>query len=462
MAIRLTEKPTEPARKLFGTDGIRGVANVYPMTGELMLKLGRAVAYTIKRGNHRHRVLIGKDTRVSGYMLETALASGLCSMGVDVLLCGPLPTPAISQLTVSMRADAGAVISASHNPYEDNGIKFFSADGFKLPDEVEADIEDLIANDKLHHLRPVATSIGKAFRIDDAAGRYIVYAKGCFPKHLTLDGLTIVVDCAHGAAYRVAPAVLEELGAKVIVVGNTPDGRNINRGFGALHPETMCKIVKKTGAHIGIALDGDADRVIISDEKGNVVDGDAVMAICGLDLLKRKALPKRTVVATVMSNMGLDQAIEKAGGRVVRTRVGDRYVVEEMRRSGYAFGGEQSGHLIFLQNATTGDGTVAALALLAVMQESGKPISELAKCMDVFPQSQLGLQVREKPELGSLPGVMRAIRDVEKKLGAKGRVLVRYSGTEPKVRVLVEGPEQKTIDHYANQISAELKKAIGA
>src|SRR5437764_1295942 len=307
MAVRLAEKPVEPARKLFGTDGIRGTANVYPMTGELMLQLGRAVAFLIKRGNHRHRIVIGKDTRLSGYMLETALAIGLCSMGVDVLLCGPLPTPAISNLTVSMRADAGAVISASHNPYDDNGIKFFSADGFKLPDEVEADVEDLIANDKLHHLRPTATSIGKAFRIDDAAGRYIVYAKNTFPKELTLEGLTIVVDCAHGAAYRVAPAVLEELGAKVIVIGAQPDGKNINRGFGALHPDTMCKAVKKTGANLGIALDGDADRLIVSDENGKVVDGDAVMAVCGVDLIRRKALPKKTLVGTVMSNLGLDQ-----------------------------------------------------------------------------------------------------------------------------------------------------------
>jgi len=461
MALRLAEKPVEPARRLFGTDGIRGTANVYPMTGELMLQLGRAVAYLIKRGNHRHRVVIGKDTRLSGYMLETALASGLCSMGVDVLLCGPLPTPAISNLTLSMRADAGAVISASHNPYLDNGIKFFSADGFKLPDEVEAEIEDLIANDKLNHLRPTATSIGKAYRIDDAPGRYIVYVKNTFPRHLTLEGLTIVVDCAHGAAYRVAPAVLEELGARVIVIGNQPDGKNINRGFGALHPETMCKVVKKSGANLGIALDGDADRLIVSDEHGKVVDGDAVMAVCGLDLIRRRALPKKTVVATVMSNLGLDQAIEGAGGRVVRTRVGDRYVVEELRKNGYGFGGEQSGHLIFLEHATTGDGTVAALSLLRVMVQSGRRISELAGCMQVFPQSQLNLPVREKPELGSLSGVMRAVRDAEKKLGKEGRVLVRYSGTEQKVRVLVEGQDQKTIDAFAAQIGSELKKAIG-
>ena len=462
MALRLTEKPSEPARRLFGTDGIRGVANVHPMTGEMMLKLGRALAHIIKRGTHRHRVVIGKDTRLSGYMLEQALASGICSMGVDVLLCGPLPTPAISYLTVSMRADAGAVISASHNPYQDNGIKFFSRDGFKLPDDIEMKIEELIANDELHHLRPTATNIGKAFRIEDAGGRYVVFAKSTFPKDLTLEGLTIVVDCGHGAAYRVAPSVLQELGAKVITIGAEPDGKNINRGFGALHPETVCKAVLKTGADLGIALDGDADRLIVADEKGRVVDGDAVMAICGLDLLRRRALPKKTVVATVMSNLGLDQCIAKAGGRVVRTRVGDRYVVEEMRKNGYSFGGEQSGHLIFLEHATTGDGTVAALALLSVMVQSQKPISELAKVMDIYPQAQLSLEVREKPELGSLPAVMRVIRDVEKKLGDDGRMLVRYSGTEPKVRVLVEGPEKKVIEGLAEGIAAELKKAIGA
>jgi phosphoglucosamine mutase len=462
MALRLTDKPSEPARRLFGTDGIRGVANVHPMTGEMMLQLGRAVAYLIRNGSHRHRVVIGKDTRLSGYMLETALASGICSMGVDVLICGPLPTPAISQLTVSMRADAGAVISASHNPYQDNGIKFFSRDGFKLPDEIEMKIEELIANDELHHLRPTATNIGKAFRIEDAGGRYVVFAKSTFPKDLTLEGLTIVVDCGHGAAYRVAPSVLQELGAKVITIGAEPDGKNINKGFGALHPETVCKAVVKTGADLGIALDGDADRLIVADEKGKVVDGDAVMAICGLDLLRRKALPKKTVVATVMSNLGLDQCVARAGGRVVRTRVGDRYVVEEMRKNGYSFGGEQSGHLIFLEHATTGDGTVAALALLSVMVQSGKPISELATVMDVYPQAQLNLAVREKPELGSLPAVMRVIGDVEKKLGKDGRVLVRYSGTEPKVRVLVEGPDKKLIESYAGGIAAELKKAIGA
>ena len=449
-------------RTLFGTDGIRGVANVHPMTGEMMLQLGRAVAHLIKKGDHRHRVVIGKDTRLSGYMLETALASGLCSMGVDVLICGPLPTPAIANLTVSMRADAGAVISASHNPYQDNGIKFFARDGFKLPDETEAQIERMIASDELHKLRPTATDIGKAFRIDDAAGRYVVFAKSTFPKELTLEGLTIVVDCAHGAAYRVAPAVLQELGAKVITIGAAPDGKNINAGVGALHPENVCKAVLKHKADLGLALDGDADRLIVADENGNVIDGDAVMAICGLDMLRRKALAKKTLVATVMSNLGLDRALEKAGGKVVRTGVGDRYVVEEMRRKGYVFGGEQSGHLVFLEHATTGDGTVAALALLRVMVQQQKPASELASCMEIYPQSQLNMAVREKPALDSLKGVMAAIRDAEKKLGKDGRVLVRYSGTESKVRVLVEGPEKKLIDGFAATIGGELKKSIGA
>jgi len=451
-----------PTRTLFGTDGIRGVANVHPMTGEMMLELGRALAHLIKKGEHRHRVVIGKDTRLSGYMLETALASGLCSMGVDVLICGPLPTPAIANLTVSMRADAGAVISASHNPYQDNGIKFFARDGFKLPDETEAQIEQLISSDELRKLRPTATEIGKAFRIDDAAGRYVVFAKSTFPKELTLDGLTIVVDCAHGAAYRVAPAVLQELGAKVIAIGAAPDGKNINDGVGALHPENVCRAVVKHKADLGLALDGDADRLIVADHTGRVIDGDAVMAICGLDMLKRKALPKKALVATVMSNLGLDRAMESAGGKVVRTQVGDRYVVEEMRRRGYVFGGEQSGHLVFLDHATTGDGTVAALALLRVMVREGKSAAELARCMEIYPQSQLNMAVREKPPLDSLGLVMKAIRDAEKKLGKEGRVLVRYSGTEAKVRVLVEGPEKKLIDGFAQAIGGELRRAIGA
>jgi phosphoglucosamine mutase len=459
MAMKFNAPPG--SRRLFGTDGVRGVANVYPMTTEVAMQLGRAVAYLMRNGKHRHRVVIGKDTRLSGYMLEQALAAGICSMGVDVMLVGPLPTPGIAFITQSMRADAGAVISASHNPYQDNGIKFFSRDGFKLPDEMEMKIEELIASDSLDSMRPTATKIGKATRIEDAIGRYVVFLKNTFPKELTLDGLTIVVDCAHGAAYKVAPAVFEELGAKVIPLGVDPDGKNINAKVGALHPENMARCVVKHGAHLGIALDGDADRVIVCDEKGKIVDGDAIMAICARELNERKLLAKKTLVSTVMSNMGLEQAMTSIGCKVVRTRVGDRYVVEEMRRNGYTFGGEQSGHLIFLDHATTGDGAIAALNLLAVMVKSGKPVSELARFLTVFPQTQVNVVVKEKRELGELPTVMRAIRDVEGKLGKSGRVLVRFSGTEAKARVLVEGPDAKQCDAFANQIASELKKALG-
>jgi phosphoglucosamine mutase len=462
------QKPSAPAsttRRLFGTDGVRGVANVHPMTAEMALQLGRALAYVVRNGSHRHRIVIGKDTRLSGYMLEQAIASGICSMGVDVMLSGPLPTPGIAFLTESMRADAGVVISASHNPYQDNGIKFFSRDGFKLPDEVELEIERLVLGEKgiedFHRLRPTATRIGKAKRIDDAIGRYVVFLKSLLPKDLTLDGLTLVVDCAHGAAYHVAPAVFEELGAKVIPFGVRPDGKNINDGCGAVHPEGMAKAIVKHGAQLGLALDGDADRVILADEKGRVVDGDAIMAILGRDLLRQKTLAKRTVVATVMSNLGLERALAPAGGKVVRTAVGDRYVVEEMRRSGYNFGGEQSGHLIFLDHVTTGDGVAAALSVLAVMQREGKPLSELARCFDPVPQALVNVLVREKRPLAELPAVTRAIASVEKALGEEGRVLVRFSGTENKVRVLVEGTDAKKIRLHAEGIADELRKALG-
>lgn len=447
-------------RKLFGTDGVRGVANAYPMTAEIALQLGRALAYTIRNGRHRHRVVIGKDTRLSGYMLEGALMSGLCSMGVDALLVGPMPTPGISYLVQSMRADAGAVISASHNPYQDNGIKFFGRDGFKLPDETEAQLETLIFDQTIDHLRPTATKVGKAFRIDDAGGRYVVYLKSKFPRELTLEGLTIVLDCANGAAYKVAPMVFEELGAKVIRLGITPDGKNINQGAGALHPERVARAVVKHKAHIGLALDGDADRLIVADEKGNVVDGDAIMAICGRHLLARKQLAKKTVVATVMSNMGLDLAMSEVGGRVVRTAVGDRYVVERMRKHGYNFGGEQSGHLVFLDHATTGDGIVAGLSILAVMLEAGKPLSELAQVFSPVPQTLLNLKVKERRELDELPTVLKTIRGVELKLGDDGRVLVRFSGTEAKARVLVEGPDADRNEAFAQEIGEALTRAL--
>ena len=458
------------ARRLFGTDGVRGVANVHPMTAEMALQLGRALAYLVRSGPHRHRIVVGKDTRLSGYMLEQAIASGICSMGVDVMLTGPLPTPGIAFLTESMRADAGVVISASHNPYQDNGIKFFSRDGFKLPDELEVQVERLVLDsdtgddagaEDFRALRPTAARVGKAKRIDDAIGRYVVFLKSIFPKDLTLDGLTVVVDCAHGAAYHVAPAVFEELGAKVIPLGVKPDGSNINDGCGAVHPEGMARAVQKHGADLGLALDGDADRVILADEQGRIVDGDAIMALVGRDLIRQGTLAKRTVVATVMSNVGLERALAPVRGRVVRTAVGDRYVVDEMRRSGYNFGGEQSGHLIFLDHVTTGDGVAAALNVLAVMQREGRPLSELARCFEPVPQALVNVAVRQKRPLQELPGVSRAIAAVERALGGDGRVLVRFSGTENKARVLVEGPDAKRIRAHADAIAGELRKALG-
>ncbi|MFT3836002.1 MAG: phosphoglucosamine mutase [Myxococcaceae bacterium] len=446
--------------KLFGTDGVRGVANVFPMTAEVAMQLGRALGHLILNGNHRHRVIIGKDTRLSGYLLEQALSAGFLSMGIDVEQVGPMPTPAVANLTTSMRADAGAVISASHNPYQDNGIKFFWRDGFKLPDETEAKIEEMIASHSIDDVRPTATKIGKAIRMDDAQGRYIVFLKNTFPRELTLEGLTIVVDCAHGAAYRVAPHVLEELGAKVIKLGVDPDGKNINHKCGALHPEGVSKAVLAHSANIGIALDGDADRLIVVDEKGAVVDGDAIMAICAGELMRSKALAKKTLVATVMSNVGLERAVSKWGVEVVRTKVGDRYVVEEMRKNGYSLGGEQSGHLIFLDHATTGDGTLAALQLLAVMCRQGKPISELASIFEPVPQTLLNVEVKQRKELAELPDVQKAIEKVEGKLGKEGRVLVRFSGTEAKARVLIEGPDAKANVKYADEIGEALKLAL--
>ena len=451
------------ARRLFGTDGVRGVANVAPMTPELALRLGRAVAYHFRHETRRGRIVIGKDTRLSGYMLESAIAAGICSMGADVMICGPLPTPGIAFITSSMRADAGIVISASHNPYQDNGIKIFAADGFKLPDEVEARLEGLIAGDELERNVPDSAHIGRATKIEDSRGRYTVFLKGIFPRRLTLDGMRIVVDTAHGAAYKVAPWVFEELGATVIHIGRSPDGMNINEECGALHPQKMCAAVKKHGAHIGVALDGDADRVIVADENGEEVDGDAIMAMIGRRMLDRGELKKKTVVATVMSNLGLERAIDGGGGKLVRTAVGDRYVVEEMRKNGYNFGGEQSGHLVFLDHMTTGDGVLAALQVLTVMLESGsgRPLSELRRCMTRYPQVLVNLKVKEKRPIDSLPEVVGLIGKVERALGVDGRVLVRYSGTEHKARVMVEGPDEAVIRGYADEIGRALEKACG-
>jgi phosphoglucosamine mutase len=446
--------------KLFGTDGIRGVANVHPMTTEMAMQLGRGTAYIFKNKEKRHRIVIGKDTRLSGYMIENALVAGICSMGVDVLLVGPLPTPGIAFITSSMRADAGIVISASHNPFQDNGIKIFSGDGFKLPDQLENKIEELIFSDQIDSLRPTATEVGKAFRVDDAVGRYVVYLKNSFPKALTLDGMKIILDCAHGAAYRVAPAVFEELGAGVIPLGVEPNGENINYQCGSLHPQMVMKKVKEEGADIGISLDGDADRAIFSDELGNLVDGDRIMAICADDLRKAKRLKRNTLVATVMSNLGLDLAMKERGIKVVHTQVGDRYVVEEMARSGYNLGGEQSGHLIFLDYNTTGDGVLSALQVLAVMKRENKKLSELSSIMTPFPQVLLNVRVRHKRDPHRIPEVAALVKKIQEKLGDRGRVLVRPSGTENLIRVMVEGENEKEISAHAEEISECIRRRM--
>lgn len=446
-------------RKLFGTDGIRGVANIYPMTIEIAMQVGRAIAFIVKDKVKGHRIVIGKDTRQSCYMLENALAAGICSMGVDVLLVGPLPTPGIAFITTSMRADAGVVISASHNPFQDNGIKIFSSDGFKLPDEVEADIEDLIFSQKMAALRPVADEVGKATRIDDAKGRYIMFQKNTFPKNYTLDDFHIVLDCANGATYGVAPHVFEELGARVTTLSATPDGKNINHECGALHPQKMAAKVKELGADIGLALDGDGDRLIVCDEHGEIVDGDHIMAICANELLKQRKLKKKTLVATVMSNMGLEVAMERMGGNLVRTAVGDRYVVECMRKKGYSFGGEQSGHLVFLDHITTGDGILAGLQVLAIMKRKKKSLSELATLMENFPQVLKNVRTSRKIDVTSIQNFPETLAKLEAKLGRTGRILVRPSGTEPVIRVMVEGQEESAINEMADELCGLVQMA---
>lgn len=445
-------------KKLFGTDGIRGIANVEPMTCETITKLGRAAAYIFKIKKGRHRIVIGKDTRLSGYMLESALTAGICSMGVDVLLIGPMPTPAIALITRSLRADAGVVISASHNPFEDNGIKFFSPEGLKLPDEVEQQIERLLESGEIDSIRPTAMEIGKAFRIDDARGRYIEFVKNSVPKGMDFQGLKIVIDCAHGAAYKVTPSVFRELGADVIVVGDNPDGININKECGSLFPDKIQKLVKETKADIGIAHDGDADRVIFVDHRGEIIDGDPVMAACALDMKKTGVLKRNTVVATVMSNLGLEVVLKKSDIKLVRTPVGDRYVLEKMIKDGYNFGGEQSGHIIFLDYNTTGDGLITALQVVSLMKKSGKPLAELASCMTVYPQVLVNVRVSQRKELKEIRGFLDHFNSIEKKLGDKGRVLVRYSGTEPLIRIMIEGEEKSVIQTMASELAETIRK----
>ncbi len=448
-------------RTLFGTDGIRGVANVYPMTGEVALQLGRVIAYVVKHASRRHRIVVGKDTRVSGYILEFAMAAGICSMGVDALLVGPMPTPGIAFLTSSMRADAGVVISASHNPYQDNGIKFFSRDGFKLPDELEERMEALMLDPEVEKCCPTATDVGQAFRLEDATGRYISFLKSTFPKDLSLDGLKIILDCAHGATYKVAPAVFKELGADLVTVGVRPNGKNINLQCGSTYPQTIQTLVKRHDGDLGIAFDGDGDRVIMVDHRGNIIDGDHVLAICAHSMLQAGTLKRKTLVATVMSNLGLEVAIKRMGGKLVRTAVGDRYVVERMLKSDYNLGGEQSGHLIFLDHNTTGDGILSALQLLAVMVRSGKPLAELAGLMEVYPQTLINIKVREKRDVTDFPDIKKAIGAAEKQLGDRGRLLIRYSGTEPKLRIMCEGENHDEIEAIAQELAYLVDAHLG-
>ena len=440
-------------KRYFGTDGIRGLANVFPMTVDVALNLGKALAMILPRRGAVSRVLIGKDTRRSGYMFESAIAAGINAMNGDVLYTGPMPTPAIAHLTTAMRCDAGVVISASHNPYHDNGIKIFGADGFKLSDDLEEALEKYLDDPGLITERMSPDAIGRSRRIDDAQGRYNAFVKSGFERDLTLDGLTIVVDCANGAAYKIAPTVLEELGARVISTGVEPNGYNINDGVGALHPAHCAELVKLYNADIGITLDGDADRLILLDENGNEIDGDFVMAMLAVDLKQNGQLRDDTVVTTVMSNLGLHQALRARGIKSVQTKVGDRYVVEEMRAHHYSIGGEQSGHIVLLDHTTTGDGLLTALRVLSLMQRSGKKLSELASVMHKLPQVLINQKVNRKIPIADLPKSSALIDEIAKRYGDTGRVLVRYSGTEPKCRVMLEGPDKDVLQRDAQAIA---------
>ncbi len=447
-------------KKLFGTDGLRGEVNVPPMTPEVVMRLGLAAGRHFLNGGRRHKVVIGKDTRLSGYIYEYALASGFCAAGMEVILVGPLPTPAISFLTRDMRADVGVVISASHNPYSDNGIKFFDHMGFKLPDAVEAEIADMVLNKEQPWDLPPPEKVGRAVKIQDSTGRYNVFLKNSVPLDVNFEGMKIVLDCANGAAFRVAPLVFEELGAHVFKIGVDPDGLNINHGVGSLHPELAARMVVEKGADIGIALDGDADRVIVADEKGRILDGDQIMAICALDALENGGLPGNLLVATVMSNMALEVFMKERGGRLLRTPVGDRYVVEAMRAQGAILGGEQSGHLIFLNHSTTGDGTLAALQLLKIMVRKGKPLSELATLLSPFPQKLVNVRVARKIPFSEAPGIERAVAEAERTLDGRGRVLLRYSGTEPVARVMVEAEDPAQVESLCGFLTEAVTQAL--
>ena len=447
--------------RLFGTDGIRGEANRHPMDASMAFAVGQAVTYVLRKPGHRTRVIIGKDTRISGYMLESALESGVTSMGGIADMVGVLPTPGIAYVTESMRADAGIVVSASHNPYQDNGIKVFSGSGFKLSDEQEAEIEDLILGGNLPGMVPPPHEMGRAYRLDDARARYIVFLKNAFPRDLSLEGMKISMDVANGATYRVAPAVFTELGADVTVIHDEPDGININDGCGSQHTADLARTVVETGSVLGMAFDGDGDRLIAIDEMGTELTGDQVLIICARMLKDQGRLRNDRVVSTVMSNLGLMVACRRYGFRHHASKVGDRYVLEEMKAVDAVIGGEASGHTIFLEHHTTGDGILTALKLVTAMIRAGQPLSELAKLMDVFPQSLVNVKVARKPDVATVPEITETIARVEAELAGQGRVLVRYSGTENLCRVMVEGPTVEATDRYAHQVADVVRAAIG-
>lgn len=431
--------------KLFGTDGIRGTVNKYPMTPEIVLKVGMAAGHVLKVNCGRNMILIGKDTRISGYMIESALTSGICSMGMNVTLVGPIPTPGVAFLTRALRLDAGIVISASHNPFYDNGIKIFSSEGFKLPDSLEKKIEELVQDDNLYRHRPASEEIGKAFRLDDATGRYIEYIKSTIPKGMTLEGMKIVVDSANGAAYKTTPWLLRELGAEVISINDKPDGRNINENSGSLHIRELQKVVRHHKADVGIAHDGDADRAILCDEKGRVIDGDHILGIWAVEMKNMGILKNNAVVSTVMSNLGLEKYLGENKIELIRTKVGDRYVVQKMLDGGFNLGGEQSGHIIFLDHNTTGDGPITALQVLALMKKKNARLSSLVSKIKLYPQILTNVTIEQKQDLRNFPEIEETIIKCQQKLGNKGRILVRPSGTEPKIRVMIEGENLRLI-----------------
>ncbi len=447
-------------RKLFGTDGVRGVANKYPVTADIALKLGKAAALVLaKKSKSKPVFIIGKDTRLSGYMLENALTAGLTSMGADVFLVGPMPTPAVAHLVKSFAADAGIMISASHNPYTDNGIKFFDSNGHKLPDEAEEKIEEYVFKGiKTGYIGP--KNIGRAYRIDDAQGRYIEFAKSTIG-NAKLSGIKIVLDCANGAAYKVAPLILKELGADVVVLNDKPNGNNINKNCGALFPEVIKKAVIKYKADLGITLDGDADRIIMADEKSNILDGDYILAIAGLDMLKKGTLKKNTIVATQYTNLAFDELIKKNKGKVVRVINGDRYIIEEMEKHGYNLGGEYTGHIIFSDYNPTGDGMVSGLQILKILKSSGKKLSSLASALKKYPQVVVSVDVAKKIDFSKMKSLQAEIKKAEKALAKKGRYLIRYSGTEMKARVMVEGPDKSLVVKIANALAFQIKKNTG-